>query len=156
MARVIPQKLPASAVWKALPDNPWSNLCELVTLGKSANRIFAKNLFSQSTAALHYSSLLCQRAVNQPKRVGSKRLRTGQCALRASVNSRGISTAKRASVQSTVRTEFAATDPASAGRRLSDSKFCDLALARCAGNVPAKCKNLIIQSSSQVRGTLFS
>jgi len=32
-------------------------------------------------------------------------------------------------------------DPASAGGRLSDSEFCDHALARCAENVPAESKN---------------
>ena len=42
---MIPQKLPASAVWKILPNNAGSNVCETVTLGKSANRTFAKNLF---------------------------------------------------------------------------------------------------------------
>jgi hypothetical protein len=41
-----------------------------------------------------------------------------------------VQSIKRRSVQSTVRTEFAATDPASAGGRLSDSDFCDHALAR--------------------------
>ncbi len=47
---MIPQKLPASAVWKILPNNARSNVCETVTLGKSANRTVAKNLFSQSPA----------------------------------------------------------------------------------------------------------
>ena len=50
----------------------------------------------------------------------------------------------------------AATDPASAGRGLSDCEFCDLALAWCAGNVPAECKNSASDLESDARDSLQS